>query len=194
MHSCNCCGLEEQLIMTLPRRIKVLEFCQVAATSAMEPTLNMSVFGPWGMWCKRWGWSPVDSMAQLSSLWRDLGLNLVLRCLIGSALMWLSNQACCCFMALQRAASFCCERFSRDLASSQHLRLCRKKVWRVEAQLKTWMPVLYSWHTWLTGTYMGIKAKWSEYFRKRRFIMSVRELVVPHYVYVHDIFGSIMQV
>lgn len=45
-------------------------------------------------------------MAQLSSLWRDLGLNLVLRCLTGSALMWLSNHACCCFEASQRAASF----------------------------------------------------------------------------------------
>lgn len=55
----------------------------------------------------------MDSMAQLSSLWRDLGLNLVLRCLTGSVLMWLSNHAYCCFMALQRAASFSrCEAFS----------------------------------------------------------------------------------
>lgn len=45
-------------------------------------------------------------MARLSSLWRDLGLNLVLRCLTGSALMWLSNRACRCLAASQRAASF----------------------------------------------------------------------------------------
>lgn len=60
-------------------------------------------------------------MAQLSSLWRDLGLNLVRCRLIGSGLMWLSNQACCCFMALQRAASFLLPGSSLDLAESQHL-------------------------------------------------------------------------
>lgn len=100
-------GLYEQLIMSLPHKM-----CWNSAFNAPIRTMESSVFGPWGMWCKRRGWSLAVSMAQLSSLWRDLGLNLVLRCLTGSALMWLSNHAYCCFMASQRAASFPAARFS----------------------------------------------------------------------------------
>lgn len=46
----------------------------------------------------RGGWSQIDSIAQLCALWRDLGPNLVLHCLIGWVLMWLSNQADCWLM------------------------------------------------------------------------------------------------
>lgn len=56
--------------------------------------------GPWGVrWCKmEAGWSQIDSIARLCAMWRDLGPNLVLHCLIGWALMWLSNQADCWLM------------------------------------------------------------------------------------------------
>lgn len=75
-------------------------------SAAVESTSTLLHLGHEECDVRDGGWSLMDSMAQLSSLWRDVGLNLVLRCLTGSVLMWLSNHAYCCFTALQRAASF----------------------------------------------------------------------------------------
>lgn len=76
-------------------------------------------------------------MAQLSSLWRDLGLDSLLRCLIGSALMWLSNQAYCCFMALQRAASSLLRALLPRSRLKSAFKAVAEKVSRVETQIKT---------------------------------------------------------